>query len=904
MGNSLFNEYEIEKNPFLKDGFWKIYKGIHKESKRPVSVFFFDKKELNNFSEKDRENILLCLRKDAESVIKGTNQHKNFLNAVEKINEDSSSIGFVSEELKYNLITWIGKENPKLDEIKIIFYQIFNCVNFLHKEYKISHNNLNPFNIFINTNGFVKISGFNFISQFNESYKIDKQLSEINQNIQFLSPEILNNKKITQNSDLFSIGLIMYYLKDQNYINNPKIENKSYEYFLKELEYFKINKNFFNDDEEYEIVKKLLEINPKKRINLSEILTSNYFNFNKINFSICKLYSLENYEITENYEFLKQISKNIQKFSLKEINNFILPNLLYYIEKEESLLNPIIPILFNICDKFIDIKFEEKIWPNLKEICKLKQIPTASFYYILNKMSFINENISNEEFNKNFLPLIFKGMECGITKIQSLIFENLLKISNNLSNEILSEKIYVKTIKILSKVKNENLQKLIFDFLNNLISLLDKNFIINSLFKDFYKILKVNSSYFICYEIINLINKNLNALNNIISKNEIKNNLIPVLLQIMFEGEISDKIFKESKSILNNLLNKIEKIRDKNFIEDKEILNEKTKIEKIDSKENLFVDFNGLTSSNVSKNESKSNINIIDASSNNESDEFNLEFEECKSKLSLDTISSKNTNNKKINENVSFNSEKINVKKESKSFFSVKNQEKPKNLFDNLLDNDNDYDEEDFNNILGNKNKNLSSKEQIKIENIKKNNTVKSSFSFVNDTKEKKTKNINHNNAKKWDESESEDDEELLKEINKKEKNGINKNNFEKEIFITENKIKEKEEDLNKNNNVKENNKSNSIEKNNNEKHNLNKEENKEDKNKEHLNKKSNLKHNNNIEIENKFNNEKSNKSVNLLINKENNNHNENKKINIINHSSSNKKEVKIDFESLLDDDD
>ena len=49
MGNSLFNEYEIEKNPFLKDGFWKIYKGTHKESKRPVSFFFFDKKELNNF---------------------------------------------------------------------------------------------------------------------------------------------------------------------------------------------------------------------------------------------------------------------------------------------------------------------------------------------------------------------------------------------------------------------------------------------------------------------------------------------------------------------------------------------------------------------------------------------------------------------------------------------------------------------------------------------------------------------------------------------------------------------------------------------------------------------------------------------------------------------------------------
>ena len=52
MGNELFGQYSIDKQPFLSGGYlnlWKIYKASHKERKQDVCVFVFEKKNLEKF---------------------------------------------------------------------------------------------------------------------------------------------------------------------------------------------------------------------------------------------------------------------------------------------------------------------------------------------------------------------------------------------------------------------------------------------------------------------------------------------------------------------------------------------------------------------------------------------------------------------------------------------------------------------------------------------------------------------------------------------------------------------------------------------------------------------------------------------------------------------------------------
>ena len=113
MGNELFGEYNIEKEPFLTGGYlnlWNIYRGIHKERKQNVCVFVFEKKNLNKFQKEEQNDILNSLKKEAQSLIKY--KHPSILGIVEPLLEDKNSIGFVTEEFKYNLSSWVKSINP------------------------------------------------------------------------------------------------------------------------------------------------------------------------------------------------------------------------------------------------------------------------------------------------------------------------------------------------------------------------------------------------------------------------------------------------------------------------------------------------------------------------------------------------------------------------------------------------------------------------------------------------------------------------------------------------------------------------------------------------------------------------------------------------------------------------
>ena len=201
MGSSLFPNYDIEKKPYLELKYWKIYKGSNKTTKQCVSVFNFEKKNLDKKPEKERENILTYLRKEPESLIKGKNKHKNFLTIIEPLSEDNSSMGFITEYVEYNLTSWVNNYHPSNFEIKYIIYQLISVVDFMITEYKISHNNLSTNNIFLTGDNFLKISGFMFTTNFSKNNTYIN--SGLNQNIiesmcdlKYFAPEIIINSEM------------------------------------------------------------------------------------------------------------------------------------------------------------------------------------------------------------------------------------------------------------------------------------------------------------------------------------------------------------------------------------------------------------------------------------------------------------------------------------------------------------------------------------------------------------------------------------------------------------------------------------------------------------------------------------------------------------------------------------
>ena len=397
----------------------------------------------------------------------------------------------------------------------------------------------------------------------------------------------------------------------------------------------------------------------------------------------------------------------------------------------------------------------------------MKTLPTASLYIILKKMTFILDKISNEEFINECIPIIYKSLDCGMSKIQEVVIEQLKIIYDVIDNEMFIDKIYLRLIQILCNTNEIGLIKMIFYQLKQLPKILSSEFINSKLLDDLEKILKKNKSYIICKELTDLYKIIIND----IDKLNINNKVIPNIFYILSEGEITEKIYHQNEELVKNLMEKIKEKRQKEFIqiEEEEKEEKKNKIERIESKELLKNNFennsrilikspNAISKSTSYNSPFSGNFNdgsSLSSNSNNENDEFNKNNE-------LFSLKFESENDIIINRNNT-----VNIKGKSK--FKTQN-----NLFESLINDDNDNDD------------NFTLKKQKSIPKIE----------IINNILDEKKDNKKSNNKKSgWDNDEDDDNEMIKCDINdilnSKDENINKKIKFNQEILNENNDIKE-----------------------------------------------------------------------------------------------------------------
>ena len=813
MGSSLFPDYTLEKNPYMKLKFWQIFIATKKATGEKVSVFLFEKKSIDKKTEKEKNSILQLLKKEPEILQKYKNL-KNVLKIIEPLAEDSYSIGFITEYIHYNLKTWVKEYVPTKFEIKYIIFQLLSVIISLHNNYKLSHNNLNIENIFVDNNFFLKISGLNLgteltneNSNMNNSNLTQEKL-ELFCDLKYCSPELILSNDININSDNFSTGLICYYL-----LNNEDLYflmDNTFNSYKNTYENTKIEKKIkkLNDDNTKDFLMNLLNIKQEKRKSLLSLQSSNFFKesedntYNNKLISLCLLSKMESIELSKNYELLKKLPNLFNEYSSKEKELFILPNLLFYLRKE-NLINPIIPSLFLLCEhKNSKINFSEKIWPNFKFLFNMKKLPAAALYLILKKLSFLSKNLDKAEFNKYCIPLICKALDCGVQKIQEVILDELPYILNEIDKNELKDNIYNKLITIALKTQNTKLKIKIMNFWNHLCDYFDSYFINNNFLDDIDKIIKNETTLDICKNALILYEK----LESKVNPKSVRSKIIPTLLLMMCNGKISEDLFNKGEKMINTFIEKIKNKRKDEFIQ--EIVNDKTnendsdeikennlnieeKKEKKNSNMNSFKSEIGINSpSSISKTKGNFNGNICLAEYNS-SEDSNLDLKDITTKSKDDKITKK-TKNKIVEKKIELDN---NIHKD--------------NLLDTLLFDDKSdgtfdsgiSDKNNSKNILKkiDKKEYLSSLELKQVEanknKIENNNIIKDKNEEKDNSKEKKD-NIKHN-ANLWEEIEGDDEnnskkEEQNKFIKKKKKSGsIKEKNKDKE-----NKV-EKSENIN-----------------------------------------------------------------------------------------------------------
>ena len=666
---------------------WKIYHGTHKVRKQEVCVFVFEKKLLEKFPKSEHNEILLTLKSEAHMLVKF--KHPSLLSVVEPFVEDKNTLGFVTERFDYSLNSWMSLTKPSKLEIKQMVIELAKAILFLHNDAHVVHNNLNPDIIFIDVNNKIKISGMSFSMEDpplqGGEIVISKYCPGILQNINpqnnslslpdlsFVAPELVFNNKCYYTSDMFSLGCIIFQiLKDHLGDNKSHLFMKlsgnninSYKSFFNSYDSYLSSKLKFENDDNF-LLSKLLQKEQSIRPRVREIIDTPWFNDPKLK-ALNFVMNLESNDLKKNIEFLEKLPKIVGMFENKIIIKRFLPALLKAI-KVETLINPCLPAIFSICESpSFNISFSKDIWPKLKDLFKLRSLPAAAIYFLISKVQFIGEHISQNDFSQYFLNLICKAMDCNVPKIQFVVSNNMKFIAKSVDTLSFKNQIFPRMMQVVS---NTNSKTLKIDMLNNikvLYTKLDQNLINDKLLGTLEKVRKSDNNNDVCMCICDIYLE----IAKIVNLDGIANKILPNLISMLVSANITKSNFDKIMGLVKTYLDQIKNSRYNELISDGSMLN----VDSLASKGN-----NDLQLNSNSKEEDNFMDSLLDSSkpianTGNTNNKGTEDF--------LNNLIGNNSSNTLNTNNTTSNNYSSNIKNDDFTFIGNKNNNNNNNNSNN-----------------------------------------------------------------------------------------------------------------------------------------------------------------------------------------------------------------------------
>ena len=327
-------------------------------------------------------------------------------NLIKEIIDTKEYLYIIMELCEYNLENYIKKREDliSINEIREILIQLNNTFKIMLKE-KIIHGDLKLNNILISFNKLdkclIKLSFYDsnqFIKQSNLKSII------INENILTISPEVLKGEEDLSKSDIWSLGIIIYYMlfKEYPYKGKGEIE------LLKDINSGKVLK-LSNNEKLNDLLNKMLKINKNERISWEEYFNHPFF-INQINLPsfdiICKNHSKELIAYCPNCKC--NICEDCLDSHPTKTHNVIFFTNIGLSENENKEIDKLIKDIENNINSFNQIK---KFINNIKSIKDNNSIynnDDKNNYkqYSIQCLNIIKENIKKIE--NISLPKIFK----------------------------------------------------------------------------------------------------------------------------------------------------------------------------------------------------------------------------------------------------------------------------------------------------------------------------------------------------------------------------------------------------------------------------------------------------------------------------------------------------------------
>ncbi len=446
--NNKIGNYQIIKT--MGEGtFGKVKLGIHIPTNEKVAIKILEKSKIED------NDDLKCINREI-SFLKTLN-HINIISLYEII-ENSEYYYLIMEYAENDLFSYIVENNYLSEEISsLLYYQLINAIEYIHKK-KIVHRDLKPENILLTrNNSILKIIDFGLANSYKKNNTSNKNINNINnenENILlktacgspcYAAPEmVLGKKYYGLNVDIWSSGIILYAMVC-GFLPFEDDDNESI--------YRKIILGKFDIPDKLslnckDLICKILEGNPKKRIKIDDIKKHPFLKnceerFNRI-ISPYEIYYFYNFNSNKNFEVFNFIIDKIVDMNIKNCDNRndIIENI-----KNNSFnyITALYKILLKQAIKNKEIKTSNNKINNNEGCCSLSSCKTSATNN--NK----NENLNKIKKDKNHSP-------------ENYNINNNFKYKNNINYDAL-DKLF--KIHSFNEKKINHLKKKKINFIND-----------------------------------------------------------------------------------------------------------------------------------------------------------------------------------------------------------------------------------------------------------------------------------------------------------------------------------------------------------------------------------------------------------------------------------------------------
>jgi serine/threonine protein kinase len=269
IGYMKFTDYYELKEVIGKGKFGVVNLGIHKKTQQQVAVKIINKDSIKTVEDKELVRIEIGILKLCH--------HPNVVRLLDHL-ENEDYIFIVMEYIEGGTLgQYFKKKNFNFSERQAssIMSQIANGVKYLHR-YGIVHRDLKPDNIMItqqNDFGVIKIMDFGL----SKIVSTQEKMVDGYGTLSYVAPEVLLRTPYNKEVDIWSMGVILYYMLcghlpfkgNKEVIIAEKIVNDDLEFDEEEWE--------IRSKKVRELISSCLKKEPEERITIDEFLNHPWF---------------------------------------------------------------------------------------------------------------------------------------------------------------------------------------------------------------------------------------------------------------------------------------------------------------------------------------------------------------------------------------------------------------------------------------------------------------------------------------------------------------------------------------------------------------------------------------------------------------------------------------------------